>query len=192
MDKTTGGQAEPTAVAPANGSPAANGAPREVSLPITGMTCASCVRRVEKALTRVEGVRDAGVNLATERARVVYDPSVVKLDRLQAAVEKAGYGVRELPAEAPAGQATGNGAAAPAAPAATGLAGRGEVALPIEGMTCASCVRRVEKSLTRVPGVSQASVNLATEKATVAYDPAVADLAQLRTAVEKAGRAPTL
>src|SRR5215218_5009842 len=62
-----------------------------------------------------------------------------------------------------------------------------EVVLPIEGMTCASCVRRVEKALTKVPGVGAANVNLATEKATVSFDPAVVDLGQLRGAVEKAG-----
>src|SRR5215218_2280793 len=65
----------------------------------------------------------------------------------------------------------------------------GEVVLPIEGMTCASCVRRVEKALTKVPGVGAANVNLATEKATVSYDPALVDLGQLRGAVEKAGYA---
>jgi Cu+-exporting ATPase len=64
-----------------------------------------------------------------------------------------------------------------------------EVVLPIEGMTCASCVRRVEKALTKVPGVGAANVNLATEKATVSFDPNLADLDQLRGAVEKAGYA---
>ncbi|MEA2528272.1 MAG: P-type Cu+ transporter [Thermomicrobiales bacterium] len=64
-----------------------------------------------------------------------------------------------------------------------------EVVLPIEGMTCASCVRRVEKALTKVPGVGAANVNLATEKATVSFDPTVVDLGQLRGAVEKAGYA---
>src|SRR5712691_6017938 len=64
---------------------------REVTLPILGMTCASCVRRVERALSKVEGVSAATVNLATEKARVVFDPSVATLERLAAAVEKAGY-----------------------------------------------------------------------------------------------------
>src|SRR5215218_2832336 len=64
-----------------------------------------------------------------------------------------------------------------------------EVTLPIEGMTCASCVRRVEKALTKVPGVGAANVNLATEKATVSFDPSIVDLGQLRGAVEKAGYA---
>src|SRR5712691_1401767 len=96
----------------------------ELMLPIGGMTCASCVRRVERALQKVEGVQSAGVNLATERATVKYDPSRVSLASLRAAVEGAGYTV---PTE--------------------------EAILPIEGMTCASCVRRVEKSLEKLPGV---------------------------------------
>jgi Cu+-exporting ATPase len=96
----------------------------EVRFPVTGMTCASCVRRVEKALSRVDGVRQANVNLATEKATVTYDPTSVRLDRLKAAVEKAGYGVRDLPADPSsattlAAASTGQPAAAPqAAPAA--------------------------------------------------------------------------
>src|SRR5687768_14586799 len=74
----------------------------ELSFPVTGMTCASCVRRVEKALTRVPGVTEAAVNLATERARVFYDPSAAQPEQLKAAVERAGYGVGELPPESPA------------------------------------------------------------------------------------------
>jgi Cu+-exporting ATPase len=71
--------------------------PREVSLPVTGMTCASCVRRVEKALAKVPGVQEATVNLATEKAKVVFDPSLVTLDQLGAAIEKAGYQVGAIP-----------------------------------------------------------------------------------------------
>ena len=76
----------------------------EIMLPVTGMTCASCVRRVEKALTRVEGVQEASVNLATEKAHVVFDPTVASLERMRAAVEKAGYVIGPL-AE-PAGDRT--------------------------------------------------------------------------------------
>jgi P-type Cu+ transporter len=130
----------------------------EIALPIGGMTCASCVRRVEKALSKVPGVQSASVNLATERATVGYTPGQVDLPTLRAAVEKAGYTV---PTE--------------------------EALLPIGGMTCASCVRRVERALTRLPGVEQASVNLATEKATVRYNPAMAGPGDFRKAVEKAG-----
>src|SRR5918911_1599883 len=73
----------------------------EVTFPVTGMTCASCVRRIEKALKKVEGVADASVNLATEKARVVYDPALASPAQLKGAVEKAGYGVRDFPQPAP-------------------------------------------------------------------------------------------
>src|SRR5215207_5513333 len=104
---------------------------REVTFPVTGMTCASCVRRIEKALGKVEGVQDASVNLATEKARVTYDPGQVSTGQLKSAVEKAGYGVRDLPADPPATTTV------PAAPVPTiapdAPAGPGEVILPIGG-----------------------------------------------------------
>ena len=90
----------------------------EITLPVEGMTCASCVRRVEKALSRVPGVSEAGVNLATERARVVYDPSVAGPVQLSAAVEKAGYKLGPV-------------AAPPAAPAPI-RAGVVETAAPVD------------------------------------------------------------
>ncbi len=140
-------------------SASALGAPdTEATLPIGGMTCASCVRRVERALQKVEGVHSAGVNLATERATVEYDPTLTNTAALRAAVEKAGY---TIPTE--------------------------EETLPIEGMTCASCVRRIEKSLAKLPGVESVSVNLATEAATVKYNPAMVAHADLGKAVERAG-----
>jgi Cu+-exporting ATPase len=139
-------------------------ASRELSFSVTGMTCASCVARVERALKKVPGVREASVNLATERARVVYDPTVARLDDLRAAVERAGYGVGSLPAEAV-----------------------GEAQLAIEGMTCASCVARVERALKKVPGVQEASVNLAAERARVRFDPSMVGIQELVAAVERAG-----
>jgi len=149
--------------------------PREVSLPITGLTCASCVRRVEKALSKVDGVHAAAVNLATEKATVTYDPATVQPEQLWTAVERAGYGiVPERPRVSPLDS--------PAMPAPIS-----EAVLPIEGMTCASCVRRVERALARVPGVQDAAVNLATERATISFDPALASPEQLRVAVERAG-----
>ncbi|MEO8287089.1 MAG: heavy metal translocating P-type ATPase [Chloroflexota bacterium] len=132
----------------------------ELVLPIGGMTCASCVRRVERALQKVDGVSEAGVNLATERATVKYDAGLVTIDTLKAAVEKAGYTVQTE-----------------------------EASLPIEGMTCASCVRRVEKSLAKLPGVESVAVNLATERATVKYNPAMVNSGEFRGAVERAGYA---
>src|SRR5215204_503229 len=151
-----------------------------VSFPVTGMTCASCVNRVEKAISKVGGVDRAAVNLATERATVSYDPNETTLAAIASAVERAGYGVDELPAEPVV-------APEPVAPTPASPNGSAEAVLPIEGMTCASCVRRVEKGLEKVPGVTAANVNLATERASVAYDPAVANFSHLTDAVEKAG-----
>ena len=132
-----------------------------LSMPIEGMTCASCVGRVEKALKAVPGVADAVVNLATEKASITTSAPVDHA-KLVGAVEKAGYVV-------PASFST---------PAAASL----EVA--IEGMTCASCVGRVEKALKAIPGVTGAVVNLATEKATVQ---GTADAKAVVAAIEKAG-----
>jgi len=128
---------------------------KEVSFKIEGMSCASCVARVEKALKAVPGVEAASVNLATEKATVCA-ASTVSLDALSGAVTKAGY---DVPVES--------------------------VSLSISGMTCASCVARVEKVLKKVPGVIDASVNLATEKAQVNSTGVAA--AALVAAVRKAG-----
>ncbi|AYM61983.1 copper-translocating P-type ATPase [Agrobacterium fabrum] len=124
---------------------------------IDGMTCASCVGRVEKAIARVPGVLKASVNLATERADIAFSgppdvPAVI------AAVRHAGYGVEEKTVE-----------------------------LDIEGMTCASCVGRVEKALKAVSGVSDASVNLATERATIRVAGNAASAATLAEAIKRAG-----
>jgi Cu+-exporting ATPase len=153
---------------------AATGSVAEATFPVEGMTCASCVRRVERALTKLDGVREANVNLATEKATVAYDPGHLSTDQLRQAVEKAGYKAGPIPIVGPQ--------PANALPEADD-----EVTLAIEGMTCASCVRRVERALTRVAGVRDASVNLATEKASVRFDPAVVDPDALTGAVQKAG-----
>ncbi|HUG15569.1 MAG TPA: heavy metal translocating P-type ATPase, partial [Thermomicrobiales bacterium] len=159
-------------------APETNAASREARLPITGMTCASCVRRVEKALEKVDGVQRASVNLATERATVAYDPERVTTDALVQAVTKAGYGVGDIAVDEPV----------PAMPAPIAPDEQtGEADFPIEGMTCASCVRRVERALTKVEGVSEATVNLATERARVHFNPAIATPDALRAAIEKAG-----
>jgi copper ion binding protein len=120
---------------------------------VEGMTCASCVAHVERALKAVPGVETASVNLATERAEVT-GPALDRAALVQA-VESAGYDVPTRPID-----------------------------LAIEGMTCASCVARVERALKSVPGVTSAAVNLATERATVTGS---ADLAALTRAVAEAG-----
>ena len=132
-----------------------------ISLPIEGMTCASCVGRVERALKAVPGVADAVVNLATEKASITTNAAVDPATLVKA-VEDVGYEV----------------AASFSAPTAASL----EVA--IEGMPCASCVGRVEKALKAVPGVTNAVVNLATEKATIQGS---ADASALVAAIENAG-----
>ena len=133
---------------------------QQFDLNIEGMTCASCVARVEKALKKVEGVLDAQVNLATEKAHVSAINSV-PLSKLTQAVQKAGFDIQS-----------------------------DRIELAIEGMTCASCVARVEKALLKVEGVSEAQVNLATETAWVKASHA--QIPALIAEVEKAGYQATI
>jgi heavy metal translocating P-type ATPase len=123
-----------------------------LDLEIQGMTCASCVARVERALRALPGVTSVAVNLATEKAEV---QGTAALEALIGAVTKAGYAVALTPQD-----------------------------FAIDGMTCASCVARVERALKAVPGVTSATVNLATESAHVE---GVADPASLLEAVKGAG-----
>jgi Cu+-exporting ATPase len=128
---------------------------------VEGMTCASCVGRVEKAIAGVAGVASASVNLATERAEVRYVGQPVH-EAVVAAIRKAGYEVEPESFD-----------------------------LGVEGMTCASCVGRVEKALAGVPGVVVASVNLATERATIrVLDKSPALTAAIEAAVLRAGYEP--
>jgi len=131
---------------------------QRVTIPVGGMTCASCVARVERALKTVPGVSQATVNLASERATVVYDGQATSIEDLFSAVQEAGYEPR-----------------------------RESLTVGVEGMDCASCVRRVENALAKVPGVLSASVNLASERATVMFLPGQVAIADLRRAVEDAG-----
>ena len=129
----------------------------EATLSVEGMTCAACVGRVERALSATDGVGEASVNLVTERATVRFDPAVTGPAALAEVVEGAGYGVRSE-----------------------------DATLAVGGMTCAACAGRVEKALAAVPGVLGATVNLATERASVRTAPGVTADA-LRQAVEGAG-----
>ncbi|MBO7862563.1 heavy metal translocating P-type ATPase [Burkholderia pseudomallei] len=153
-------------------------ATQSFELDIAGMTCASCVGRVEKALAQVPGVARATVNLATEKAAVDADADAhVDTARLIDAVKRARY--RASPVSDPASAL---------APSPEIAAARTAIELDIAGMTCASCVGRVEKALAQVPGVARATVNLATEKATVDADAdAHVDTARLIDAVKRAG-----
>ena len=127
-------------------------------LSIGDMTCAACVGRVERALKKVDGVRDAVVNLATERATISFDPNLTDRQALAEAVEESGYSIRTA-----------------------------KVSLSIQDMTCSACVGRVERALKKVDGVRDAVVNLATERAVITYLPDAASLGQFKTAVRDAG-----
>jgi len=131
---------------------------KTLELGVQGMTCASCVGRVERGLKKVEGVGDVVVNLATERASVVYDPATTTPQMLLDKVKDVGYD-----------------------PVTSTLD------LGVQGMTCANCVGRVERALGKVDGVLSATVNLATERATVQYLPSAVSVGQLKAAVRDSG-----
>ncbi|MDE2638371.1 MAG: heavy metal translocating P-type ATPase [Chloroflexota bacterium] len=131
---------------------------KEITLPVTGMTCAMCQKNVERSLKRADGVKAVSVNLATEKANVRYDGEKLAASDLVAQVERAGYGVASA-----------------------------AIDLPITGMTCAMCQKNVERALNRSEGVISASVNLASENASVSYLPGLARRHDLVAAVERAG-----
>lgn len=131
---------------------------KRVVLPIKGMTCASCVSHVTHALEKVEGVDKVNVNLATEKAHVEISLPDIPLSKLVESVKSIGYDVATE-----------------------------RITLPIGGMTCASCANHVKNALNRIPGVVNADVNLATEKATVEYIPGVVSIEDFKKAVSEAG-----
>jgi len=122
------------------------------------MTCANCSLTIERNLKRLDGVQNATVNLASEKASVIYDPAVVKEGQLLALIRDIGYDVPTARAE-----------------------------LPITGMTCANCVLTIERTLKRLDGVVGAVVNLATERASVEYLPGVVSLAAIVQAIRDVG-----
>lgn len=131
---------------------------KQTNLQITGMTCAACANRIERGLNKLEGVTEANVNFALEKASVAYDPSKVDVTKLEETVRKLGYDtVKET------------------------------VQLQLEGMTCAACANRIEKGLSKLPGVTSASVNFAVETATVEYSPGEVSVADLQQKVKQLG-----
>ena len=130
---------------------------KSMNLQITGMTCASCVSRVEKTLRALPGIATATVNLATETVTLTA-ATPINLASVIAAVNKSGYGVTEQ-----------------------------NIVLAITGMTCASCVGRVEQALSNLPGVLKATVNLATEHAAVQIASGAVTTEALIDAVRRAG-----
>ena len=131
---------------------------KEATLQITGMTCAACSNRIEKGLKKIEGVKEANVNLALERSTVIFDPSKTSPQAFEEKIEKLGYGVVSEKAE-----------------------------FAITGMTCAACSTRIEKGLNKLEGVTRASVNLALETASVEYSPSQIAPQDITQRVEKLG-----
>ena len=132
--------------------------PKRVELQVFGLTCGKCVQAVEKSLRAVPGVAKATVNLSSARAFVDYDPALTGVPALERAIRDVGYRTEGATAR-----------------------------FAIEGITCASCVTRIESALLDTPGVVKASVNVATEEATVEFLPSVADPAAIKAAVGSAG-----
>lgn len=129
---------------------------------ISGMTCAYCAKAVERAVKKLDSSVEANVNMATEKLSISYDKDKVKDEDIQKAIEKAGFGViKEVENK--------------------------EVIIPIGGMTCASCVKAVERAVKKVDGVENVQVNLATEKASISYEAGKVKLYEIKGAIEKAG-----
>ncbi len=131
---------------------------KSIDIPVTGMSCASCASRVQNALSGLKGVDTASVNLAAESATVSYDPAEASAEDIIRTVKDLGYGVSAS-----------------------------KVTIPIKGMTCASCVKRVQDALASLEGVISASVNFATETADIEFMPAQAGMRDFKKAIRDAG-----
>lgn len=136
--------------------------PQKISLPIRGMTCANCAVTIEKTLNKAEGVESAYVNFGTEKATVEYDSSKTSKDDLIEKIRDVGYDIGEAQT----------------------------VTIPIQGMTCASCVATIEKALSKKEGVLSVAVNLATEKATIQYFPSQIIAFELKRTIRDVGYTP--
>jgi P-type Cu+ transporter len=130
----------------------------KVVINVGGMTCATCATKVEKALREMPGVDSAAVNLASEKATISFRPGETDVENIAGVIEELGY-----------------------------QAGLEKATYAVEGMTCASCVARVEKALSELEGVASADVNLATERATVTYNPELTSYEKMARAVDAAG-----
>jgi Cu+-exporting ATPase len=134
---------------------------KQLEMGIDGMTCAACSSRLERALSKLPGVSAAGVNLATRRASLTYDEEAIGPEQIIEAVTETGY-----------------------------TAGTAEYEVGVGGMSCASCSARLERALVRTPGVLQANVNLATQRATLRYIPAVLGPGEICRVIEETGYEP--
>jgi Cu+-exporting ATPase len=130
-----------------------------ITLPVSGMTCASCVANIERGLKKLEGVQDTSVNFGAENAVVAFDPKQLHVKDIVKNIQGSGYTVTTAKTE-----------------------------LPVTGMTCANCAANIERALNKkVPGVVQAAVNFATERVSVEYIPGISGIDDIVSAIEKAG-----
>ena len=127
---------------------------------IGGMTCSACANRIEKVVSKMDGVKEANVNFATETLTVNYDDKIITKAEIEQKVEKIGYKVEK---------------------------NIQSHTYKIEGMTCSACASRVEKVTNKMPGVENAVVNFATEKLSVSYDADSVSFGDIKSKVEKAG-----
>ena len=127
---------------------------------ISGMHCAACAQTIEKALLKSEGVDKAAVNFATETAYIEYDDNKLQEKNLSEIIKETGYNVAEGPQR---------------------------MTLRISGMTCASCAQTIENALRKKKGIKEANVNLATEKATILFNPIETNFEEIKNIVKDAG-----
>ena len=132
---------------------------KTINIPVTGMSCANCALAIERTVKKLPGVKAASVNFATEQASLSFDPDLVQVEKLVEKIQDAGYGVAKA-----------------------------TVDIPVTGMTCANCAMTIERTLKKkVPGVVNASVNFASERASVEYIPSLTGIDEMIQAIERAG-----
>ena len=135
------------------------------SIKVSGMSCTACAKAIERGVLKLDGVSEANVNYATEKLQVSFDESKVAVDSINMAIEKAGYGVIKENSMK-------------------------EIIIPVSGMTCSACANAIERALGKLEGVEKSSVNFATEKVFVKYDPEKLRISEIKQAIVKAGYKP--
>ena len=132
---------------------------------ITGMSCAACAKAVERIVKKLDGVEDQNVNIATEKLSITYDKSKISFNDIKLAIEKGGYGVEN------------------------NIENK-NIDLKIEGMSCAACAKAIERVVKKLDGVELINVNIATDKASINYNPSKIKLSEIKRVIEKAGYNP--
>ncbi|CEP39342.1 copper-transporting P-type ATPase [[Clostridium] sordellii] len=133
---------------------------QKLDMKIEGMTCQSCAKAVERSVGKLDGIEKINVNIATDKATIEYDSSKVKIAQIKMTIEKLGYKIIDETKK---------------------------IDMKIEGMTCQSCAKAVERSVKKLDGIENISVNIATDKATIEYDPSKIKISQIKEAIKKVG-----